>query len=122
MVRTFAQSLQMISLNGMKILPIRHLDYYGVTFDCMIPPDDPDPDVLQINIIELEIDEGPFASGVGYANKYLLFTIDPAKYVGEMVLAVPRCCQKRKGTQARGRVNGCVAMRDGQVAEMRGLK
>lgn len=64
-----------------------------------------DPDVLQINIIEIDNDHGT------YANKYLLFEIDPAQYHAK-VLAVPRCYQKRKGTQDRGRVNDSVNARD----------
>jgi len=46
----------------------RHINYHGVTFDHPVPADDPDPDVLQINIIELETNTGPFAHGGGYAN------------------------------------------------------
>ncbi|KAK3936242.1 hypothetical protein QBC46DRAFT_419690 [Diplogelasinospora grovesii] len=72
--------------------PYRHIDYYSVTFDHLVPADDPDPDVLQINIIELETDDGPFTYGEAYANEYLLFTVDPADYKGEKVLAVLRCC------------------------------
>ncbi|GAB1312194.1 SnoaL-like domain-containing protein [Madurella fahalii] len=92
--------------------PYRAINYYGVTFDHLVPADDPDPEVLQINIIELEIDSGPFAHGGAYANEYLLFAIDPADYIGKKVLAVPRCCQKRKGTQDRMRVNSSVVERD----------
>ncbi|RYP66574.1 hypothetical protein DL771_007727 [Monosporascus sp. 5C6A] len=91
------------------------IDYYGVTFDHLVPADDPDPDVLQINIIELETDSGPFADGAVYANKYLLFAVDPAEYTGKKVLAVPRCCQKRKGTQDRARTNNSVAERDAGI-------
>ena len=47
-----------------------------------------------------------------YANTYLPFTVDPAEYTGKRVLAVPRCCQKRKGTQDRMRVNDSVAEKD----------
>lgn len=90
----------------------RNIDYYGVTFDHLVPADDPDPDVLQINIIEMEIDDGPFANGAAYANELLLFPVDPAEYTGEKVLAVPRCCQKRKGSQDRMRINSQVAERD----------
>lgn len=90
----------------------RHFDYYGVTFDHLILPDDLDPDVLQINIIEMETDSGPFAHGGAYAKENLLFVVDPAEYAGKSVLAVPRCCQKRKGTQDRARVNSSVAERD----------
>jgi hypothetical protein len=93
----------------------RHINYYGVTFDHLVPAGDPDPDVLQINIIELETDDGPFTHGEAYANEYLLFAVDPADYRGKKVLAVPRCCQKRKGTQDRARVNSSVAERDARM-------
>ncbi|KAI1117910.1 hypothetical protein F5Y14DRAFT_400405 [Nemania sp. NC0429] len=86
--------------------PRSAIDYYGVTFDHLVPADDLDPDVLQINIIEVDYDNGE------YANKYLLFPVDAAEYTGTKVLAVPRCCQKRKGTQDRGAINIDVADRD----------
>ncbi|KAI1420273.1 hypothetical protein F5Y12DRAFT_773821 [Xylaria sp. FL1777] len=82
-------------------IPLNKIDYYGVTFDHLVPADDLDPDTLQINISEMLYDGGE------YANKYLLFPVDPADYIGK-VLAVPRCCQKRKGTQDRGRINDDV--------------
>lgn len=85
---------------------IRRIDYYGVTFDHLVPADCSDPEVLQINIIEMDDDEG------AYANEYLSFVVDPAEYTGRKVLAVPRCCQKRKGTQDRLRVNSSVTERD----------
>jgi hypothetical protein len=69
--------------------------------------------VLQINIIELKTTSGPFADGEAYANRYLRFAVHLADYAGKKVLAVPRCCQKRKGTQDRARVNNGVAMREG---------
>ncbi|KAK4104119.1 hypothetical protein N658DRAFT_243404 [Parathielavia hyrcaniae] len=94
------------------VIPFRHIDYYGVTFDHLVPANDPDPDVLQINILELETDSGPFANGWAYANWYLRFAVDLADYTGKKVLAVPRCCQKRRGTQDRARVNSSLAMRD----------
>jgi hypothetical protein len=87
---------------------ISRIDYYGVTFDHLVPAGDPDPEVLQINIIETEDDSG------AYANKWLPFKVDAAKYKGQMVLAVPRCCQKRKGTQDRRRINESVAEREGK--------
>lgn len=55
--------------------------------------------MLQINIIEIEDDGGV------YANTWLSFAVDPTEFIGKRVLAVPRCCQKRKGTQDRWRVN-----------------
>lgn len=82
------------------------IDYYGVTFDHLVPADDNDPEVLQINIIEIEDNNGV------YANTWLLFTVDPVDFIGKKVLAVPRCCQKRKGTQDRWRVNALVDQRD----------
>jgi len=84
-------------------------DFYGVTFDHLVPPNDTNPEVLQINIIEVEDDEGI------YANKYLSFNIDYTEYVGKKVLAVPRCCQIRKGTTDRKRVNDAVIARDRRV-------
>lgn len=84
----------------------REIDYYGVTFDHLVRPDDIDPEVLQINIIEVDDDEGE------YARKYLRFAVDSRDYTGTRVLAVPRCCVKRKGTQDRGRVNDMVVERD----------
>lgn len=92
------------------LLP-RSIDYYGVTFDYLVPIDELDPDVLQINIIELETTSGPFANGEAYARDHLLFAVELAEYAGKKVLAVPRCCQKRKGTQDRLRVNSSVAGR-----------
>ncbi|KFY48169.1 hypothetical protein V496_10318 [Pseudogymnoascus sp. VKM F-4515 (FW-2607)] len=89
--------------------PIVMIDYYGVTFDHLVPTDDTDPEVLQINIVEIEDDGGV------YANKYNPFDIDPAEYIGKKVLAVPRCCQKRKGTTDRQRINDAVNARDGRV-------
>ena len=44
-----------------------YIDYYGVIFDHLVPADDPDPEVLTINIIEVDNDGGAFA------NKVLLF-------------------------------------------------
>ena len=88
----------------------------------MVPAEDLDPDVLQINIMELETNDGPFANGVAYANKYLLFAVDPADYLGKSILAVPRCCQKRKGTQDRERVNSSVAERDARTKGVDGSR
>lgn len=85
------------------------IDYYGVTFDHLVPPDDTNPEVLQINIVEIEDDAGV------YANKYNPFEIDPKEYIGKKVLAVPRCCQKRKGTTDRMRVNDAVIRREGRL-------
>jgi hypothetical protein len=87
------------------------MDYYGVIFDHLVDGRDHNPEVLQLSIIELKEDQGPFADGVKYANDCLKLVIDPVDYVGKRVLVVPRCCCHRKGTQDRGRINGCVADR-----------
>lgn len=92
----------------------RLIDYYGVTFDHLVPADDTNPEVLQINIIEIEEDNGV------YANTWLLFAVDPAEFIGKRVLAVPRCCQKRKGTQDRWRVNALVDQRDCGLDQLKG--
>ncbi|KAJ5800825.1 uncharacterized protein N7518_002893 [Penicillium psychrosexuale] len=85
--------------------PEELIDYYGVTFDHLVPASAINPEVLQINIIEIEDDGGV------YANTWLLFAVDPTEFIGKKVLAVPRCCQKRKGTQDRWRVNAMVDQR-----------
>lgn len=85
------------------------MDYYGVTFDHLVPSGDTDPEVLQINIIEMDDDGGK------YARDNLRFTVDPHEYAGRKVLAVPRCCQNRKGTQDRGRVNDMVIEREARA-------
>jgi len=85
------------------------IDYYGVTFDHLVPADDTDPEVLQINIVEIEDDAGM------YAIKYNQFKINPADYVGKQVLGAPRCCSTRKGTTDRKRVNGAVNERIGNT-------
>ncbi|KAG8166288.1 hypothetical protein KVR01_004840 [Diaporthe batatas] len=83
-------------------IPQNGIDYYGVTFDHLVPPNDLDPEVLQININEMDDDNGE------YANTYALFQVDPEEYIGKKILAIHRCCQKRKGTQDRSRVNWSV--------------
>lgn len=84
----------------------RRIDYYGVTFDHLVPSDDRDPETLQINIIETDDDDA------AYANMHLLFPVDAGEYRGKKVLAVPRCCSKRKGTTDRGRINESVIMKE----------
>lgn len=92
-----------------------YIDYYGVTFDHLVPADDPDPEVLVINIIEVDSDGGVYADGGRYANEVLLFSVNPTDYIGKKVLAVPRCCQYKKGTQDRRLTNGMVAERDSEI-------
>ena len=85
-----------------------------MTFDHLVPPDDEDPEVLALSIIELEVDSGEFANGVQYANDVLRFQIDPEDYLGKKVLVVPRCCQKKKGSTDRSRTNWLVQRQDAE--------
>jgi hypothetical protein len=93
-------------------LCLSRIDYYGVTFDHLVPADDPNPEVLAINIIEVDSGGGVYADGGIFANKVLSFPVHPREYTGKKVLAVPRCCQYKKGTQDRERINSEVAERD----------
>jgi hypothetical protein len=81
-----------------------------VSLDYRVPPNDLDPEVLVVNIIEVDNDGG-YADGGKYANEVLLFPVDPNDYTGRQVLAVPRCCQHKKGTQDRRLITGLVAKR-----------
>ncbi|KAK2053959.1 hypothetical protein LY76DRAFT_580865 [Colletotrichum caudatum] len=90
--------------------PLDYIDYYGVTFDHLIAPDDQNPEVLVINIIEVD-NNGGYADGGKYANEVLAFSVNPSDYTGKKVLAVPRCCQHKKGTQDRTLINDMVAER-----------
>lgn len=83
------------------------IDYYGVTFDHLVPADDINPEVLLINIVEIEDDDGT------YAKRYNKFDINPADYIGKKVLGTPRCCSTRKGTSDRKRINDLVNERMG---------
>ena len=58
-----------------------------------------------MNFIELDYDSGAFAREV------LRFQVNPEDYTNKKVLAVPRCCQKKEGTQDHGRINGEVQWR-----------
>ncbi|UNI23619.1 hypothetical protein JDV02_009428 [Purpureocillium takamizusanense] len=94
-----------------EVRPRNEIDYYGVTFDHLVPADDPNPEVLQININEMDDDEG------AYANKYLPFAVDWREFTGKRILAVPRCCQLRKGTTDQLRINDGVHRRDRRKEE-----
>ncbi|KAJ0164939.1 hypothetical protein CTA2_12809 [Colletotrichum tanaceti] len=52
-----------------------------------------------------------------YANKYLPFRVDWREFTGKRILAVPRCCQLRKGTRDRLRINDGVKRRDDYAKE-----
>jgi hypothetical protein len=52
--------------------------------------DEPGPEVLAINIIEVDNDGGAFA------DEALPFKVGPKEYTGKKVFAVPRCCQRKK--------------------------
>ena len=68
-----------------------------------------------INIIETDDGGGVYADGGTYANEVLLFSVNPTEYTGKKVLALPRCCQHKKGTQDRRLINGLVAERDSEI-------
>ncbi|KAI9669426.1 MAG: hypothetical protein M1831_000462 [Alyxoria varia] len=91
----------------------RDIDYYGVTFDYLVAEGENDPEILTLDLVEMDYDGGEFASEV------LPFQVKPEEYTGKKVLAVPRCCQKRKGTQDRGRINGEVEWRDAKGYQSR---
>ncbi|KAI6303409.1 hypothetical protein MCOR34_006701 [Pyricularia oryzae] len=75
----------------------RGFDYYGVTFDHLVPAGDTDPEVLDINIIELEAKDGLYANGLDYANETLSFKLDPLSDLRAKVLAVPEVLSKAQG-------------------------
>lgn len=81
-------------------------DYFGVTFDHLVPVDDPDPEVLQVNVIDVD------KVGGNRADTLLLFDVDPAEYADKKVLAVPRCLQMRVGSTDRLRINSAIAPRN----------
>ncbi|KAF1965908.1 hypothetical protein BU23DRAFT_593385 [Bimuria novae-zelandiae CBS 107.79] len=95
--------------------PTSYIDYYGVTFDHLVEPDNLDPEVLVINIIEVD-KGGTYGDGGSYANEVLLFRVDPTDFTGKKVLAVPRCCQHKKGTQDRKLINTMVMERSDQLS------
>ena len=81
------------------------IDYHKVTFNHLVPADDSNPEVLVLNIIEVDNDGGKFVSEV------LPFSINPTEYTWKKVLyvlAMPRCCKRKKGPQDRGRINSEV--------------
>ncbi|KAF1954679.1 hypothetical protein CC80DRAFT_416916, partial [Byssothecium circinans] len=48
----------------------------------------------------------------------LPFRMDLTEYTGQKVLAVPRCCQLKKGMQDRGRTNNLAVERGREIHEM----
>lgn len=81
------------------------------SIDHFVRSNDIDPEVLQINIIEMDGDEGE------YANACLPFAVDWKEFTGKRILEVPRCCQMRKGTTDRLRINEGVRIREEEVEE-----
>ena len=77
--------------------------------------------MLVISIIELEAESGEFANGIEFARQWLHTEFNPDEYIGKRVLAVPRCCQLKRGTQDRSRINSLVGYRDslGKWSELR---
>ncbi|EHA52342.1 hypothetical protein MGG_16784 [Pyricularia oryzae 70-15] len=62
-----------IRIQGPLISIQRGFDYYGVTFNYFLPANDANPEMLHINIIELEAKYGLYANGLNYADETLLF-------------------------------------------------
>jgi hypothetical protein len=89
-----------------------YIDYYGVAFDHIVAAGESNPEVLAINVIEVDNDGGTYANGGTFANQVLQFSIDPTDYTRKRVIAVPRCCQHKKGTQGRARINSVVDERE----------
>lgn len=56
-----------------------------------------------------------------YANKYLPFQVDFKELTGKRILAVPGCCQIRKGTTDRLRINDGVKRREETAEEQTAL-
>lgn len=88
------------------------IHYFRVTFDHRVPEDDVNPEVLVINIIEVDDGGGAYADSGIYASEVLLFSINLEEFTGRRVLAVPRCCQKKKGTRDQRLINNQAAERD----------
>ncbi|KAI0102205.1 hypothetical protein GGR51DRAFT_298461 [Nemania sp. FL0031] len=80
------------------LLPEPILEGYAITFDHLLGPDDEDdPETLMLNIVDPN--EPPIAD---------LITVDKSPYISKsepVLLLVPRCCQVRKGTTDRRRIN-----------------
>ena len=85
--------------------------------DHLVPADDPNPEVLVINIIEVDSNGGVYADGGKYANEVLLFSVNLTEYTGKKVLAVPRCCQHKRCTQDSRRIDKEVVEREGEIRE-----
>ena len=71
-----------------------------------------------MNIIEMEEHSGPYANGFEYAQKHLRVQVDLKEYLGTKVLAVPRCCQWKKGSTDRTRINTDVQRRAQKLKEL----
>ncbi|KAM7193089.1 hypothetical protein V8F33_007961 [Rhypophila sp. PSN 637] len=87
------------------------ITHYILTFDHLVPStDDDDPEVLQLNLF--------VPSDAQYSKISLIQYFED----DDCVVLVPRCCQVRKGTTDRGRVNDAVKERKartrGQVQEV----
>ena len=75
--------------------------------------------MLDINIIQRDSDGRIYADGGEHANEVLLLSVNPKEYTARKVLAVLGCCQRKKGTQDRMRMNSEVAERNGQSGNAR---
>ena len=88
------------------------INYYSVTFDHLVPADNTNLEVFQINILKIEDNKGV------YTTQYNKFVINPADYIGKQVLGAPRCYSTRKGTSDTKRINDAVNERMGNKMSM----
>jgi hypothetical protein len=84
------------------------LDYYGVTFDHLVPPDDEDPMTLQILIAETENDNALYAK----TNFRIQINAEDYTPYRKRVFANYRCCSIGEGTGDRMRINSDVQRRE----------
>lgn len=77
-------------------LNLSMIDYYRITFDHLVPIDDIDPEVLQINIFEIEDDR------CIYANEYSCFENNPTDYTGKKCLLCRDAARNGRGPRIGG--------------------
>ncbi|KAI9785605.1 MAG: hypothetical protein M1816_000351 [Peltula sp. TS41687] len=101
-------------------------DQYGVTFDHRVADDDPDPEVVQFNLFDPTELSSPVVTRNGRTitapdgrlipteRDLLQVSLNEEEYQN-CIAAVPRCCQIRRGTTDRARVNSLVKQRQART-------
>lgn len=100
-------------------------DEYGVTYDHLVSDSDSDPEVVQFNLVDptkllcpvLKRNGQPMTNSDGAVlteQDVLKIALDGDEYQ-DCVVAVPRCCQVRRGKTDRARVNYLVKKRQATV-------